>query len=1024
MCGILAYCKKDGLKPLDIQSCLNSLQRIKHRGPDGEGIVLINSSTGVYKTLRTAETPVDLTCTLTNLNEVDGEFYDILLGHRRLSIFDTSSAGHQPMLQKNTGNWIVFNGEIYNFIEIRAELLKNGYSFETNCDTEVILSAYDFWKEDCLNKFNGMWAIVIWDNTRKKLFVSRDRYGIKPVYYHYNQSEALFVSEIKQILDFKNIDKSYNIKNVDLFIEYGYLDYDNTTFYENVRRFENSFYGFINTQSSKYYLETNRFYTIPHFGRDFSNINKTEDEFREIFTDSVRLRMRSDVPIGVGISGGVDSSSIVYTVDKLLGHKTHGIHTFSAVFPGMPGDESEYINFINDDLKTISHTTNPLHDFSIEEFRKLMYIHDSPVNTTSFYAAWKVSQLVQKNNIKVLLVGQGADETFAGYHHHFYKYCRSLIFKGNIVRYIQEINAYSKLKGLNSNLLHSTILKDTKLKLFMKLHLQKMEHKLSKLWNDVSSLEEALLNDFSIFQLPFFLHSEDRVGMASSVESRFPFMDYRLVEFAMNLPDTYKINKGWQKWIIRHAIDYVPDNIRFRKDKKGFTTPEKEWEIQFKADLLEMQKVADDKFPHLKGKFNSMRKYALGAWVMEFDRVLKQVQSDSNTRAISEPVSQIIQCSKCVLDTHDDSNLTFNSEGVCQYCQNYENLYVKNKLTDLEKSNKFNEIISEIKVNRGRKYDCILGISGGVDSTYVAYLCKEHGLNPLLVHFDNGWNSELAVKNIEKILQYTGFDLYTYVVDWDEFRELQLAYIRSGVLDWEIPTDHGFLACLYRKVIKHDVKYILTGHNYQTEGILPKSMRWSKLDTDNIIDINQKYGKAKLNSFPMLSFWRHLYIDRIRNVKQINILHYAPYNKDVAKKIIIEKMGWRDYGGKHYESIFTRFYQGYVLPEKYQVDKRKAHFSTLINSGQMTKIEALEELKKNPYPSLEMLNEDKEFVIKKLRLSSEEFEQIMRSKPVSHLNFKSYETGLYRNHERFMQRIKPLTSLVNKILNRKGSLSV
>lgn len=377
------------------------------------------------------------------------------------------------------------------------------------------------------------------------------------------------------------------------------------------------------------------------------------------------------------------------------------------------------------------------------------------------------------------------------------------------------------------------------------------------------------------------------------------------------------------------------------------------------------------------------------------------------------------QCIQCILDTNDDPEISFDSVGICNHCRGYEKKAKAYDLTDEEKKKKLDQIVNKIKLaGKGKKYDCIIGISGGVDSTYLCYKAKELGLRPLLVHFDNGWNSELAVKNIENILNKLNFDLYTYVVNWDEFRDLQLSYIKASVIDWEIPTDHGFMAMLYAQAFKHKIDYILSGHNIVTEGILPKNMRWSKLDVANIKDIHKKFGSIKLRTFPMLDFFKYVFYNKMRKFEFISPLNYMHYDKSEAKKIIQKELGWRDYGGKHYESIFTRFYQGYVLIEKFKIDKRKAHLATLINSKQITKEEALEEMKKPVY-DLNQLKEDKDFVLKKLGLSAEEFGKIMKEPIRSHIEFKSYETGLYLKHEKFFTTIKPITSLLKKVRSKK-----
>lgn len=373
-------------------------------------------------------------------------------------------------------------------------------------------------------------------------------------------------------------------------------------------------------------------------------------------------------------------------------------------------------------------------------------------------------------------------------------------------------------------------------------------------------------------------------------------------------------------------------------------------------------------------------------------------------------------CTNCILDTHDDPNIQFDENGVCNYCNVYIEKYIKNALSAEQKRKLLEGYITQIKSQKGRKqYDCIMGLSGGVDSSYLALKAKEFGLNPLVVHFDNGWNSELAVKNIEGIIRKTGFDLFTYVVDWEEFKDLQLSYIKAGVLDWEIPTDHGFYACLYEQAYKHRIKYILTGHNYQTEAILPKSMRWSKLDVANIMDIHSKFGTKRIKTFPLLGFFKFTWFSFILKFQRVNLLEYLNYNKDQAKDLIKKEFNWSDYGGKHFESIFTRFYQGYVLKEKFGFDKRKAHLSNLILSGQMSRQQALEEIEKADY-NPELLKQDFEFVAKKFDMSLDQFKSLLSAPNQSHLNFKSYETGLYRHHEKFMKKISPISRMFKSLI--------
>lgn len=338
-------------------------------------------------------------------------------------------------------------------------------------------------------------------------------------------------------------------------------------------------------------------------------------------------------------------------------------------------------------------------------------------------------------------------------------------------------------------------------------------------------------------------------------------------------------------------------------------------------------------------------------------------------------------CTNCVMDSHDDKLITFDSKGVCCHCQKYfkeEPLFVfKGKEGEL----KLAETIEKIKEDgKGKQYDVIMGLSGGVDSTYLALKCKEWGIRPLAVHFDNGWNSELAVKNIENIVRKLSLDLYTYVINWEEFRDLQIAYFKASVIDIEVPTDHAIFAAMYKLAGQNNIKYVMSGNNFVTESFLPESWIHNKFDEVNIKNIHKKYGSIPLTTFPFMdSKVRRYYID-IKGIKRVTPLNFLPYDKAEVKKEIQEKLDWKDYGGKHYESIFTRFYQGYILPTKFGVDKRKAHLSNLICSKQITKAEALEELKKPCYDNDQML-EDKEFVLKKLGFSEAYFEELMKMPP-------------------------------------------
>jgi N-acetyl sugar amidotransferase len=344
-----------------------------------------------------------------------------------------------------------------------------------------------------------------------------------------------------------------------------------------------------------------------------------------------------------------------------------------------------------------------------------------------------------------------------------------------------------------------------------------------------------------------------------------------------------------------------------------------------------------------------------------------------------------------------DPEISFDENGHCNHCRAFFRNAPRLLYAGADSDRKLAEVVDRIRKNgRGKEYDCLVGVSGGVDSSYVAYTVKKVGLRPLVVHFDNGWNSELSVKNIENVVKKLGFEYQTYVVDWEEFRDVQMAYLEASVLDVETPTDHAFLAALYRISVEYGIKYIITGSNFATEAILPKSWGYNSKDLRQLKAIYRKFGKRKLKSFPFLGFWKEFYYTYVRRIKLVRILQYVPYNKSMAIKTLNEELGWEYYGGKHYESLFTKFSQAYMLPVKFNVDKRKAHLSTLICNGEITRDEALQALKEDLYKP-EQLKLDKEFVCRKFGISEERFNELMA------LPVKTYRD--YPNNEKFLNFI-------------------
>lgn len=353
---------------------------------------------------------------------------------------------------------------------------------------------------------------------------------------------------------------------------------------------------------------------------------------------------------------------------------------------------------------------------------------------------------------------------------------------------------------------------------------------------------------------------------------------------------------------------------------------------------------------------------------------------------MTSPNQQV--CINCVMD-RTDHFIRFNEEGVCNHCLDYKQMSQSWHLEQHIRNNDLIQLFDKIKAQgKNKQYDCIVGLSGGVDSSYIAYLVKEHGLRPLCVHLDNGWNSELAVANIHSIVNKLGFDLYTHVIDWDEFKDLQRSFFKADVVDIEVLSDHAIFGVIMQLAKKYKVKAILSGANIATEYVMPRSWVHRKQDLTNIRDIQKTYGSVKIKSFPQVSTLSHVFSMYVLKYKAYKPLNLIDYNKQAVKKLLQEKLGWRDYGGKHHESLFTKFYQAHILPVKFNIDKRKAHLSTLICSGQITKAEALEELKKPLYNPAE-LPQDFEFVCKKLDFTKDEMTAYLARPPRSHYEFKS-----------------------------------
>jgi N-acetyl sugar amidotransferase len=378
-------------------------------------------------------------------------------------------------------------------------------------------------------------------------------------------------------------------------------------------------------------------------------------------------------------------------------------------------------------------------------------------------------------------------------------------------------------------------------------------------------------------------------------------------------------------------------------------------------------------------------------------------------------------CKRCVMDT-TAQEITFDSEGICNFCHLMD---IKGRIYKQESQAKkeyLDKIVLDIKRQGiGKKYDCIIGMSGGVDSTFVAYLVKNLGLRPLAVHLDNGWNTEIAVNNIKNALDILGIELFTYVLDWEEFKDIQLSFLKASTPDSEIPTDHAIYALLREIAAKSNIKYIIDGVNYTTETIMPKSWSQGYSDWGYIKLIQNTFGTKKIKSFPHYTFGRLFYYKRIKKQRTFSILNYIDYNKNEAKGIISKELGWIDYGGKHFESYYTKFFQSFILTTKFGFDKRRAHLSTLINSGQISRSEALAELDKSPY-KVDHIEEDFNYIAKKFGISCDELKSILNQptksytdyRPNSYLMIENIEELIFSRYNPFSIIIRKLNKFINK----------
>lgn len=554
MCGIFGAIRKQGTFGLDAFESFKELtDLVKYRGPDDSGYLPLTFSPD---------------------SSPDPTSFQVFLGHRRLSIIDLSSAGHQPMTDGN-GLWIIFNGEIFNYVELRNELKVAGHIFKTETDTEVILHIYQEYGERGFEKLNGMWAFAIADLPAQRIVLSRDRFSMKPLYLLTLNDDIYFASEIKQLLSFVST-RSLNIEVVSAYLAQGLLDHTDKTFFEGISKIPPKTNCVICMKTGVTKFEP---YWNYHALTE-SAMRDGVEEFRELFLDSVRIRLRSDVKVGVLLSGGLDSSAIAVAAKQF---SKQNLESYSVVSVDGKYSEEPFV----DALCQAAEIKNRKFTFQIPDvlntLEEIVYFNDEPFATFSPIAHFKILQLIkQETDVTVLLSGQGGDETMLGYSKFFFFYVQELARNGAYLQAAMQ---------LLSSFLKRTVVRQFRLseaKRYIRFwgdkqeqHFLRFRHKAERIW-ECKNLRDRQIADLDLYSVPALAHYEDRMPMAHSLELRHPFLDHRLVNFLVNLPNSEKISGGWTKFVLRQAMAELPSAIRWRKDKQGFAVPEELW---LKRDL-------------------------------------------------------------------------------------------------------------------------------------------------------------------------------------------------------------------------------------------------------------------------------------------------------------------------------------------------------------------------------------------------------------------------------------------------------
>ena len=601
MCGIagIASKKTDSINLAEL--LLEMSKVLTHRGPDDEGFFLSgNSGQNFFSGQDTPENVSRSNLSYTSREKLSPihNNYQLGLCHRRLSILDLSPRGHQPMCNENEDLIITYNGEIYNYIELREELKSKGYRFYSETDTEVILNAYKEWGSECLNRFNGMWSFVIFEKKKNELFCARDRFGVKPFYYYHDQDFFCFASEQKALVRMPFVKTYLNDKAVYDFLAKHEMEYEPQGFFGNILEL---FPGnFLRVNLNQFTFSLNTYYSLS-FNTNFSRFDDTlfeeaKSKTEKLLEDAVNLRLRSDVPVGSCLSGGIDSSVIAGIMQRV-----HSPDFFTATFPGTTVDESEWAAEV---IKQGGewHKVSPTSEELWRDLDELIYSQDVPIWSSSTYSQFRVMKLAKDRNVKVLLDGQGGDELFAGYVPYFLSYWDELKNNGQHQQLKSEMNLFNvsgsastfifkeKVKNkinLSGNILAKKLI-SPELKFFKK-DFFRHHAEISKVSRQPKTLNSQLSSEFCNSRLKLYLKCEDRCSMWHSVESRTPFADdIHLIEYVFSLPGTFKIHNGQLKYLLRQATKkYLPQKIFNRKDKMGYVTPHNVWIKELHAQILE-----------------------------------------------------------------------------------------------------------------------------------------------------------------------------------------------------------------------------------------------------------------------------------------------------------------------------------------------------------------------------------------------------------------------------------------------------